>query len=188
MTFEGPINGFKDAEKFDIELFNSKLLSGTAPPIEWLIDGSFRLGELGVFAAMGAAGKSLLILSLALQVIDPATDLLFRNPMLGGEVVASGNVVLFCAEDNRNEVWRRLEQLDPGARIRKSSKFNIYIITMPDLSQLIPEKTRPLYIVKTDGRKIMLDEGLDFIEEWVGRVKDLALVVIDPIQPFCGAD
>jgi hypothetical protein len=166
---------------FDIEQFNAKILVGTAPPIDWLIDGSFRLGELGVLAAMGAAGKSMLLLALALEIIQTKAGNLYRNPLLGGEVVATGSVVLFCAEDNRNEVWRRLEQLDPGGKIRASAAHNLYVVTVPDLGA-------PVYICRTKGREIALDKGLEFIEGIVSRIPDLKLAAIDPIQPFCGAD
>ena len=166
---------------FDLERFNSKLLVGAAPPIRWLIDGTFRLGELAVLAAMGAAGKSLLLLALALLVIQPKRAVLYQNPVLGGEVVATGSVVLFCAEDNRNEVWRRIEQLDPGGQVRHSTPHNLYIVTVPDLAE-------PIYIVRTKGREVALDRGLDFVDSVVRRIPDLVLAVVDPIQPFCGAD
>jgi hypothetical protein len=195
--FHDPYPGFEDVEPepplsnghhpapqaptFDLEQFNARLLVGTTPPIAWLIDGTLRLGELAMLAAMGAVGKSMLLLALALQLIQPKTGMLFQTPTLGGEVVATGSVVLFCAEDSRNEVWRRMEQLDPGGHIRNSAPHSIYIITIPDLAE-------PVYIVRTRGREIVLDRGLDFIQSVIDQVPNLVLVAIDPIQPFVLAD
>lgn len=169
------------ADGLDIESFNAKLLVGTVPPIEWLVQGSFRCGELGLLAAMGAAGKSFLLLWLALMVIRPKGNLGSQNPIFGGTVAATGSVVLVCAEDSRNEIWRRLEALDPGGKIRRASAHNLYIVSVPDMG-------RPLFIVRTKGREIALDNGLDFIADFMGSVPDLAMVGIDPIQPLVGAD
>lgn len=71
-----------------------------------------------MLAAVGDTGKSMLILDLALKITTGMTGVCF-----GHRVMQQGAVVLFLAEDDQNEVERRLCKLDP-----QGTRFYIQIV------------------------------------------------------------
>lgn len=80
---------------------------------EWLVDKTFSMASVNLLAAMGGAGKSFLTLDLALKVASarpPDWSGLDFNSVeaFGNSVVAHGPVAMFTAEDNRNDVHRRI--------------------------------------------------------------------------------
>ena len=86
-------------------------------PVSWLVSQTFTMASVNLLAAMGGAGKSMLALDLALKVAGaPAPEwagLNFNKPMsaFGHKIEAHGPVVMFTAEDNKNDVHRRIRAL-----------------------------------------------------------------------------
>lgn len=82
---------------------------GQVPTQRFLVEGLFPLGVTSIVAAMGDTGKGMLILDLALKVASD-TDQICG---FGSLVTEHGSVVIFSAEDDADEIHRRL---DPVAR------------------------------------------------------------------------
>ncbi len=80
-------------------------LLDTRPPVRrWLVEGFLPLGVVGVLAAGGGTGKSMLLLQLAIGV---ATG----GPFLGLDVGEQGGVLVLAAEDDRAELHRRFKAI-----------------------------------------------------------------------------
>lgn len=157
---------------------------GPAPARRWLVEGMIPLATPGLFAAVGDAGKSMLALRLALYVScypEPTNDVTGFNGtprFFGNAVLGRGAAVVLTAEDDQDEVHRRIQALDPS-NIRNG---------------------KPLYVVpmiSTGGvRSILVDgqhgpEPTDFwraLRSQLLSISDLKLVVLDPATAFVGLD
>lgn len=166
----------------DIQAWRADVYAGEPKPIEWLIYQTMPLGTAGLLVAMGDAGKGILTLDLALKVALPKHDsdgVLDETPLaLGGTVEATGPAVILAAEDDREEIHRRLARLDPDNR-RKDAP--LYIVPLPNAGG-------PLPIVKSSST-----EGPYVTPEWLRLKEDLIalrpkLVVLDPLASFVHAD
>lgn len=103
-----------DADAFDapgpVALFDidaarvGELLDREPPEREWLVTDRLPLGVVGLLAAAGGTGKSMATLQLAVSVCTGVPWL--QMPM--GE---PGTVMIFSAEDDRDEVHRRLARV-----------------------------------------------------------------------------
>ena len=95
---------------------DASLLETEPRPQEWLVEKTFSMSSVNLLAAMGGAGKSFLTLDLALKVAAAATPewsgLDFNSvEAFGNAVVTHGPVAMFTAEDNRNDIHRRIWSL-----------------------------------------------------------------------------
>jgi len=96
------------------------------PPRQWLVEGIIPLKAVTLFAGDGGTGKSLLALQLACSVA-------YGAPWLGFETL-SGPALVVAAEDDRDEIHRRLHAIArvqetplcemPGLRILLASGLN----------------------------------------------------------------
>lgn len=166
----------------DIQAWRADAYAGEPKPIEWLIDQVMPLGTAGLLVAMGDAGKGILTLDMALKVALPKHDsdgVLDETPLaLGGAVDVTGPAVILAAEDDKDELHRRLARLDPDNR-RKGAP--LYIVPLPNAGG-------PLPIVKTSST-----DGPYVTPEWLRLKEDLIalkpkLVVLDPLASFVHAD
>jgi hypothetical protein len=166
----------------DLQAWHVSRFCGLPKEVEWIIQDVMPRSTAGLLVAMGDAGKGILTLDLALKVALPKHDadgVLNDPPMaFGGEVVATGPVVLFLAEDDMDEVHRRLHRLDPEGR---RADAPLYIIPLPNAGG-------PMPIVKTSST-----EGLYVTDEWhqiVALLKEIkpVLVGFDPMASFVHAD
>lgn len=155
---------------------------GEPKPVEWLIDRTMPLGTAGLLVAMGDAGKGILTLDLALKVALPKHDndgVLDEAPQaLGAEVTATGPAVILAAEDDRDEIHRRLHRLDPDSR---RAGAPLHVVPLPNAGGPVP-------IVKASST-----DGPFVTPEWVNLKASLAalgpkLVVLDPLASFVHAD
>nr|CRH06060.1 Putative TOPRIM domain protein [Candidatus Magnetococcus massalia] len=151
---------------------------GPPPAREWLIEGVLPLGVPGMFAAIGGAGKSMLLMDLAAKVALSE----YGNPIpleaLGGPIVsATGTAVMLTAEDDQAEVHRRLFEVLPG----RPDPTRLIIVPMPNAGG-----TLPLISMSREG-PVLSEEYHDIREELL-EIPNLRLVVIDPLQNFAGGD
>ena len=80
---------------------------------------------------------------------------------------------MLCAEDDTNEVWRRINAIDPHNE-REKALYDVFVFPIPELD-------KPLTLIKNDAiNKLITNEGYDLIDS-LEAIKDLELVVIDPI-------
>lgn len=164
---------------FDIRDWSTSQYLGEAPPIEWLCENTIPLGVPALLAAMGGVGKSFLALDLALEI---ATAVAYgqQRKVLGGNVIASGSVVILNAEDSRNSVHRRLAKIDSGTR-REDADGKVFIVPLPEVGGPMPLIAgSPGEFVKTRKFEALLAQ--------LCRIADLRLIIIDPLQAFVTAD
>jgi RecA-family ATPase len=146
---------------------------GDPPPRSWLVEGLLETSKPGILASIGGVGKSMLALDLALKVSSG------RGTWLGKPIKKPGNVLVLAAEDDSNEVFRRLKALDPEDK-RYDTEYDTYVYTVPDTE-------KPLMLLKDDKNGLALTPEADELVEELSSFNDISLVIIDPIQSFVAA-
>jgi hypothetical protein len=150
---------------------------GPVPEQRFLVEGLFPLGVASILAAMGDTGKGMLLLDLALKVASNADQTCSFGPL----VAEHGSVVVFSAEDDEAEIHRRLERLDPQCE-RLKYKGRLFIVPLPNVSG-------SLTILKNvRGKIIEISPEFESIIEQLSKIKDLKLIVFDPLASFIHAD
>jgi len=159
---------------FDLKKVSVRNLNSSPPDREWLVTGMIESGKTGIIASIGGIGKSFLSLDLALSVAKG------NGTFIGKPINKNGNVVMLSAEDDTPEIWRRVNALDPNNE-RLKALYDVFVLPIPELP-------KPLTLIKNDalnGLHITQD-AYDLIDS-LEAIRDLELVVIDPIQSFCSA-
>jgi RecA-family ATPase len=151
--------------KFNIRQYAIRNLVEAPKPIEWLVDSFIPLAKPGIIAAVGGVGKSLSMIQLALGVATGGN-------WWGKPIMQKGSSVIFAAEDDLNEVHRRIESLDPKGE-RFKSQYDVYVFP-------IPEQKEPLILLREEG---VTSQAQELVEELKG-IPNLKLVVFDPLQAF----
>ncbi|WP_353286632.1 AAA family ATPase [Wolbachia endosymbiont (group A) of Anthophora plumipes] len=150
---------------------------GPVPEQKFLVEGIFPLGVTSIIAAMGDTGKGMLLLDLALKVASN------RDQMCGfGSLVTEhGSVVIFSAEDDASEIHRRLERLDPKCE-RLKHKDKLFIVPLPNVrgSLTILRNVR--------GKIVEVSPEFESVMKQLEEIKDLKLIVFDPLASFIHAD
>ncbi len=150
---------------------------GPVPEQKFLVEGLFPLGVTSIIAARGDTGKGMLLLDLALKV---ASD---KDQMCGfGSLVTEhGSVVIFSAEDDASEIHRRLERLDPKCE-RLKHKDKLFIVPLPNVrgSLTILRNVR--------GKIVEVSPEFESVMKQLEEIKDLKLIVFDPLASFIHAD
>lgn len=160
-----------------------KLFAKVPPEQEWLVHSVIPFGRGGVFAAPGDTGKGMLLVDLACKVAThetPGMDASVFPTALGHRIARRGAVVLLSAEDDTDELNRRVRALHPDMPIE--AKRRLHILPYPDMMN-----RAPTYMVG-DANKV--DATVEFIEvrkELLGMT-GLALVIMDPVSAFAGVD
>ena len=156
------------------------LLDTEAPDRTWLND-RLPLGVVGLLAAAGGTGKSMATLQLAASV---CTGL----PWLGFHAGHPGSVLTFSAEDDRDEVHRRLRVVASHYRMLAGNRAD-------EVDELLAERLFILDRVGDDNRLTarferdliatpMADRIIATAQELPGPV----LIVLDPLSRFDGGD
>ncbi len=151
---------------------------GQAPVQRFLVEGLFPLGVTSIVAAMGDTGKSMLLLDLALKVASDTDQVCGFGPL----VTEHGAVVIFSAEDDADEIHRRLDRLDPEGK-RAEYHDRLFIIPMPNTGG-------PFSILKTNmrGKCPEVSEKFEDISRQLNAIKNLKLIIFDPLISFVHAD
>lgn len=146
------------------------LFIGEPPKVKWLIHRILPLGKVAILASPPGVGKSMLALQLALNVASIPSAV---NPKfsLGGRVEAHGRVVVISAEDDEEEMHRRLNTL----RGDDPMPGKMHIVSLPDLGYFT--------LVEGDARRSMAPSP-----RWVAlkqeilELDDVRLIVVDTLQ------
>jgi len=149
---------------------------GRAPEQQYLIGDTIPLGVPVVFAAAGDSGKGMMTLDLAMKV---ASGMGMQNAF-GGIVSHHGSAIILSAEDDRDELHRRVSRLDPLNR-RKTYEHKLIVVPMPNEGGVVP------IMQKVDNKYVMNEEFTQIWDDMM-EIEDLALVVIDPMASFVHAD
>lgn len=175
----------KDDDSWALHLYDwqATQYDGDAPEQRFLVKDTFPLGVVSIIAAMGDTGKGMLLLNLALLVAtgSPSHNSFTTGAMaFGNPVEQFGTAVIFTAEDDKNEVHRRLESLDPQ-RLRLREPHRLLVIPLPNAGGAFP-------LVHTSKDGIEATQQYHFIKDQLLKIPDLRLIVFDPLSSFIHAD
>ncbi|MCA7010107.1 AAA family ATPase [Wolbachia endosymbiont of Tribolium confusum] len=161
----------------DIFSWSVERFVGPVPKQRFLVEGLFPLGVTSILAAMGDTGKGMLLLDLALKVASSIDQVCGFGP----PVTEHGSVVIFSAEDDTNEIHRRLERLDPKCE-RLKYKDRLFIVPLPNIggSFTILKNVR--------GKVVEISPEFESVMKQLSRIKDLKLIIFDPLASFIHAD
>ena len=167
--------------KKSLSLKNPNLLAsaqfqGSAPEQKFLIGDTMPLGVPVVFAAAGDSGKGMMTLDLAMKV---ASGDGMQNAF-GGMVSQHGTAIILSAEDDRDELHRRISRLDPLNK-RSGYDHDLIVVPLPNEGGVFP------IMMKVDNTYATSSEFEKIYEEML-EIEDLALVVVDPMASFVHAD
>ncbi|WP_342068475.1 AAA family ATPase [Wolbachia endosymbiont (group B) of Melanargia galathea] len=166
------VKQFLNIQEWSVERF-----IGPVPEQKFLVEGLFPLGVTSILAAMGDTGKGMLLLDLALKVASRKDQPCGFGPL----VTEHGSVVIFSAEDDMSEIHRRLERLDSQCE-RLKYKDRLFILPLPNVSG-------SLTIIKSvSGKVIETSPEFESITKQLNKIKDLKLIVFDPLASFVHAD
>ena len=179
-ALEGPDAVRTQAKGYGVRIRDWSIarLSGQKAPVRrWLVQDVLPLGAAMILAAPGGTGKGVLTLNLALHVArgpQPGIDFNPSSLFFGHQLVGHGPVVMLAAEDDMDEVHRRVESLGGGF------PENLYVICLPDLDKPTALFTSARGEIRTTA----------FWEEMAEQIKAIrpVFVVIDPISCFVLAD
>lgn len=143
------------------------------PPREWLVQGLVERSKPMLLASIGGVGKSMLALDLGLKTIT-GNGFWLDNP-----IKRAGNVVILAAEDDRIEINRRINALDPKYK-RIQASYDMYCFSVPDFG-------KPFTLLKEDKLGLHTTAQAEELMHELETIPDLELVVIDPIQAFVNA-
>jgi RecA-family ATPase len=171
----------KNTPLFDLQSGRiDKYLSTPPPPRRWLLKDLVVLGRVGAVIAPGGSSKSQWMLQLGVSV---ATGIALAGHWEVGE---TGGVIVLFAEDDDDEIHRRLHRIQ--SHLKMAGHGNA----------LAPLKDR-LFIFSTIGTDTLLTKKgqtgevsatvtVDRIAALARQVPDLRLIVIDPGSRFRGGE
>jgi len=166
----------KSINLFDESLLANNMFLGSPPEQKFLIGDTMPLGVPVVFAAAGDSGKGMMTLDLAMKV---ASGQSMQNSF-GGTVAEHGDVVLFTAEDDKNEMHRRIARLDP-MNYREHYDHKLLVLPLPNLGGVFP-------IMQKVDNSYEVGPEFDRIYDQMLEMDNLKLIVIDPLASFVHAD
>ena len=172
-----------EKRSLDLNDWHATRYAGDAPEQRFLVDGSFPMGVVSILAAMGDTGKGMMTLDLALSVATgrPGSVSVCPEPLaFGGAVREFGAAVIFTAEDDQGEVHRRLQRLDPEEH-RLEQPERLIVVPLPNAGGPIP-----LVVSGKDGPEIT--PQFRMLRDQIMRLRELKLVVFDPLASFIHAD
>ena len=185
-SVEGDYNDLHQKEGLDVvrneildnglplKQFNVKFLKGEIPKREWLVENFIELGKPGIMASIGGIGKSMLALDLCLKVAHGS------GSWLGNEIVNSGSAVYLSAEDDAQELHRRVDALDKQGK-RFEGLNEVYALPIPSL------KERLIVLGDNSSQGLHTTTQADELITALESINNLKLVVIDPVQSFVSA-
>lgn len=157
-----------------------RYLASLPPKRRWLIKDLVTLGKAAAVIAPGGSSKSQWLLQLAVGVATgiPVAD--------HWEIGETGSVIVFFAEDDDDEIHRRLERIT-------------YHLQMSGQGNALAGMENHLYIFSTIGRDMLLTRRalsgeviatdiVDSIADLASKVPDLKLLIIDPAARFRGGE
>ena len=158
------------------DTFSASRFTGDAPVQKFLIDGTFPLGVPIIFSAAGDSGKGMMTLDMGMKIASgrPMTN------AFGGLVKEFGNVVIFTAEDDEGEMHRRIDRLDPFMD-RMNYPYDLKIVPLPNVGGVFP-------ILSDNHGEFSTSQEFEKIYEQILKMKDLKLIVFDPLASFVHAD
>jgi RecA-family ATPase len=172
---DAPENRAWVTSKVDI----NRLLDTPPPPRQWIVRDRLPLNIVGLLAAAGSTGKSMAVLQLAVAVCSGTN-------WLGMPIERSGGVLIVSAEDDRDEIHRRLHpilhhyewQLG-GAAVRELVRTRLNVFDRVGLDNRLTKKT---------GDGLSTTPIADLVAAIASELTDVVLIVLDPLSRFDGGE
>lgn len=174
-----PATDVFNPDAWDVSIFER----GRAPARKWLVHGLIPLATAGLFVAMGDTGKGMLLLDMALKVASgkPDDTTTYEHAALGGTIEAHGRVAILSAEDDRGEIWRRLDGIDPDGARRARASGRMKVMPLPNMGGV------KAFFVQEKGEVKTTKQFQDF-RAWCMAQDDLVMIAIDPLSAFSHVD
>ena len=160
-------------EAFDLAAASVEEMLRTEPPErKWLVRERLPFGVVGLLAAAGSTGKSMALLQLAVSCCT-------GEPWLGQPLGRSGSVLLISAEEDREEIHRRLWMVTQHYQSTKLIAERLFIL------ERVGFDNRLTHI---EDREVVMTDLVKRIIRTVEQMPDPVLIVLDPISRFDGGD
>lgn len=150
--------------------------TGPPPVREYLVEGVFPCGQASLLAAAGGVGKSFSLLALALDVARGRGRGVLPPRHFGGVLRGAGKAVYLSAEDDSIELHNRLAALG-GPHERLTAVPLPSAGGAPIMFRADPVTREPSVTTAWEG-----------LTRQVKELPDLAVVILDPLQPLCALD
>lgn len=162
---------------FDVESSKAtRFITKTPKPMRWMISGVIPLGIVATLIAPGGTGKSMFCLQLGISV---ATGRTFANVWEVGE---SGGALLLMAEDDEEELHRRIFSIAGVMGLPDDQSLdNLHIVSLVGQDTLLTTQNR-------ETRELEQTNTLERLIVAAKQVANLKLIVIDPISRYRGGD
>ena len=166
--------------KFRITDWGMERYMGSAPPIDWLIEGVLPRATPGLVASIGGVGKSYLLLDLCVRIAAGPGSGYGAQFALGGKIKSQGKAIMLTAEESQSAVHRRLDQIVLPA-LKEQLQDQLYVVPIPDTGGNVT------FLTSSRGEYRMSPAWRDVCDE-VNSIEGVDLVVMDPLQVFAAAD
>ena len=153
----------------------------TPPPTQrWLFNNCLPVGKVALMVARGGTGKSQLSIQMAISV---ATGTAFISTW---PIVEFGPAIMLCAEDDEDEIHRRLLKAanemallaaDPACFYERL-RSNLFIKSVTGVNVQLTSMELSKEISPTDNVEKLLHT--------VREIKDVKLITLDPVSRFRG--
>lgn len=162
------------SEGYKFSQYSIKNFVGNPPPRRWLVDQSLELSKIALLCSIGGIGKSGITLKACLDINQG------HGNFLGNRIMDQGNCVVISAEDDTDEIRRRVALLDKNNR-RFETEYDTYVMCSSEMG-------KPLTLIKQDGVSGLhiTPEAIE-LSNSLEAVDNLKLIVIDPVQSVVSA-
>lgn len=159
----------------------NRIPTGEPPRQRFVARSLIPIGAPSILIADGSVGKTQLALDLAVKMATRKSgeELSWLGEPLTDDALG-GRAIVLTAEDDENDIWRRLHGLFPCGRYRSNDR----VIVLP----LIAAGGAFPFVVTGPNRKPIPSNELLGLLDAMQRVPDVRLVVVDPIAPFMHDD
>jgi len=178
--FPSPLGGKSCLELTE---WQADRFKGQPPERKWLVERILPLATPCMVAATGGIGKSMIMLKLALDVVTGDLGSSEQNDsegVFGSTVTCHGSAVLITAEDDAAEVHRRLYALDPSEN-RLQRPERLVVVPLPNAGGI-------LTLLRGGFDSPEVTKEYEDLYRQLVAIRDLKLIVFDPLQAFIGAD
>ena len=157
-----------------------RFLGSPPTPRRWLLKDNIVLGKVGAIVSPGGKGKSQWLLQLAVSV---ATGTRMADHWEVGEV---GGVLMFLAEDDYDEIHRRIYSLKQHLALTGRTKELLHLVDRLHVFSTVGVNTL-LTRASTSGEVLQTDL-VARMTALAKQVENLKLIVIDPVSRFRGGE
>lgn len=155
-----------------------RFLDKPPPELRMLVKGFFPLDQAGIWAGTGGVGKSRLTLQLCASIATGC-------PFLGMDIEHVGPVVYLTAEDDEDELHRRIHNI--GARYDQLYGGRFDRAAFRERFVVVPRVGELNFLTTMDPTGGVTETKLvDRLLRAVEQIEQLRLLIIDPIGDFHG--